>query len=111
MKHLSALGLGAIVALGLGLSASNAEASRCDRGFYTQARVANGMNYDPPRYYDTTALARSRAIGLWKMKVRTLCPDHSAFWWRAFEKQVECDGYAGGIGCRVQARPAHKFFR
>jgi hypothetical protein len=111
MTSRSALGLAACAALAIGLSATGAEAGRCDRGFAAQARVANGLNYDPPRAYDATALARSRAIGLWKMKVRTLCPDHSAFWWRAFEKDVSCEGYAGGIGCRVAARPAHKFFR
>jgi len=111
MKTLSALSLAAGAALLIGLTTTAAEAGRCDRGFYAQARVPNALNYDPPRTYDATALARSRAIGLWKMKVRTLCPDHSAFWWRAFEKDVACEGYAGGIGCRVAARPAHKFFR
>lgn len=111
MNTPSALSLAAGAALLIGFTTTSAEAGRCDRGFYAQARVANGLNYDPPRHYDATALARSRAIGLWKMKVRTLCPDHSAFWWRAFEKDVACEGYAGGIGCRVAARPAHKFFR
>lgn len=104
MKSLSALGLAACTALSIGLSASGAEAGKCDRGFYAQARAPSGT-------YDATALARARAIGFWKMKVRTLCPDHSAFWWRAFEKDVACEGYAGGIGCRVAARPAHKIFR
>lgn len=111
MKTLQALSLAASAMLLIGLSATTAEASRCDRGFHAQARVPHALAYDAPRPGDATALARSRAIGLWKMKVRTLCPDHSAFWWRAFEKDVSCEGYAGGIGCRVAARPAHKFFR
>lgn len=111
MTSLSALNLAAGAALLIGLTTTSAEAGRCDRSFAAQARVASGFNYDSPHTTDATKLARSRAIGLWKMKVRTLCPDHSAFWWRSFEKDVACEGYAGGIGCRVAARPAHKFFR
>lgn len=111
MTPLSALRLAASVALAIALTTTSASAGRCDRSFYAQARVPNGMNFDPPQHYNATTVARSRAIGLWKMKVRTLCPDHSAFWWRAFEKDVACEGYAGGIGCRVAARPAHKIFR
>lgn len=91
------------------LVSATAQAGRCDRGFSAVARVPSGANFTPPRAYDATRLARSRAIRYWKMKVRTLCPDHSAFWWRAHDKDVACEGYAGGIACRVAARPAHKF--
>jgi len=111
MTSLSALGLAACALLGIAFTSTSAEAGRCDRGFYAQARVPHVVNEDLPRAYDATKVARARAIGLWKMKVRTLCPDHSAFWWRAFEKDVSCEGYAQGIGCRVAARPAHKIFR
>lgn len=102
--------LGALAVLAASTMFTPAQASYCERGFYAHARMANGLNYDPPRYYDARALARSRAIGIWKTKVRTYCPDHSAFWWRALDKRIQCEGYAGGVVCDIYGRPAHKFF-
>lgn len=110
MKRRSFLALSAAGALTV-LANAPAHAGRCDRGFAAIARAPHAATANRPGTYDTTRLARSRAIRYWKMKVRTLCPDHSAFWWRAFDKDVECEGYAGGMACRVEARPAHKFLR
>lgn len=111
MKLLNSVALPTLALLATSAMIVPAHASYCERGFYVHARAPNGLNYDPPRQYDTRALARSRAIGIWKTKVRTYCPDHSAFWWRALDKRIQCEGYAGGVVCDIYGRPAHKFFR
>jgi hypothetical protein len=71
-------------------------------------RMANGLNFDPPRNYDTMALARTRAIAGWQQKVAALCLRHSPPWWHAHAKQLVCECHADGIGCEVTAKPARK---
>lgn len=103
--------LSALLALGLSTSSASAYSWGCNASLGAWGRAPNGLNYEPPRGYDTVALARARAISNWKTRVRVACPDHSAFWWRAADKAVDCQGYAGGAACTVRARPALKFFR
>ncbi len=105
MKVITSLSLAAIALLAMSTTSASAQVSRCERGFYAHARA----NFDYP--YDTRSDARSRAIGIWKTKVRTLCPEHSAFWWRAADKRIDCVNYTGGIVCDIYGRPAHKIFR
>lgn len=101
----------AVLALGASAGGASAHSWRCDSSLGAWGRAPNGSNYEPPRPYDTVALARHRAIQNWKMRVRVGCPEHSAFWWRAGDKAVDCQGYAGGTACSVRARPALKLFR
>lgn len=103
--------MSALLALGLSAGGASAHSLRCESSFGAWGRAPNGLNYEPPRLYDTVATARARAISNWKMRVRVACPDHSAFWWRAADKAVDCQGYAGGAACTVRARPALKFLR
>jgi hypothetical protein len=87
-----------------------ADPAACHDGISAMAKAANPMNYDPPKHYDAESLAKSRAISAWRSKVESLCPHHSSHWWRAHDKKVSCEGYAGGIGCDVSAIPAHRFW-
>lgn len=70
------------------------------------ARAANPLNYDPPKHYNPERLAKDRAIARWRDEVASKCPRASNLWWRARDRKVECEGYAGGIGCDVSAIPA-----
>ena len=110
MKTLAILGLGACLALIANSAAALADPLQCEFGLHATGRMANGLNFDPPRHYDTLRQARSRAIAAWRQKVATRCPRHSTFWWRAYAKSVDCEGYAGGVSCQVAARPARKLF-
>lgn len=103
MKKLVPLASLALVVVMTG--AAQAQEPYCERGFYAHARASYGAAYDARK------AARSRAIGIWKTKIRTYCPDHSAFWWRAREKRIECDAFEGGIVCDIFGRPAHKVLR
>ena len=109
MKSLAALSLGAVLAVSAAGSAS-AHSYGCHDGIAAWGRMSNGLNFDPPRRYDTERLARSRAIAAWRLKVATRCPSRSTFWWRAHDKRVDCEGYAGGVACEVRAIPARKLF-
>src|SRR4051812_26363478 len=95
MKSLAALSLGAVLAVSAAGPAS-AHSYGCHDGFAAGGRTANALNFAPPRRYDTERLARSRAIAAWRQKVAARCPSRSTFWWRAHDKRVDCEGYAGG---------------
>ncbi len=106
MRTLALLPLSALLlAVGIGGAAAKDE---CKGAIVASARAPNGINLEPPQHYDTEKLARSRAIASWQKNVATLCAQYSTLWWRAHDKKVDCEGYAGGIGCEVSARPAHK---
>ncbi|MDX2204473.1 MAG: hypothetical protein NW223_17105 [Hyphomicrobiaceae bacterium] len=105
MKTLVTLVIAGAALLAAGATGARAQDSYCERGFYAHARSPYGATYD------ARAAARSRAIGIWKTKIRTYCPDHSAFWWRAREKRIACDVYGGGVVCDIFGRPAHKLLR
>jgi hypothetical protein len=107
MKAIAPLCLSALLATAAASTAALAHA-HCDRGLSATGRMPNGLNFEPPRIYDTTGLARTRAIAGWKHKVAAQCLQYSSFWWRAHAKHVECEGYAGGVSCEVTARPARK---
>jgi hypothetical protein len=87
---------------------ASAHWSGCRDGVAAVGRMANGLNFDPPRHYDAERLARSRAIAAWQQKVALRCPGRSTFWWRAYDKRIDCEGYAGGVACQVRAAPARK---
>ena len=106
MRMLPKLPLSALL-LALGISGAVAK-DACQGAIADSARAPNGLNLDPPQHYDTEKLARGRAIAGWQQKVATRCPLYSTLWWRARDRKVDCEGYAGGIGCEVSARPARK---
>lgn len=99
-----ALVLGAAACVLLATSCA-AIAGACDGGVTGQGRAANPMNYDPPRHYDMEKTARRRAIAAWRAEVGRRCPKASTAWWRARDRKIECDGYAGGLGCAATAVP------
>jgi hypothetical protein len=39
-----------------------------------------------------------------------IAPRSNPLWWRAHDKRVDCEGYAGGVACEVRAAPARKLF-
>lgn len=102
MRQITRLVPPALALLLLGATSASAQVPACVRGFNAHAHVPYGSTYD------ARAAARSRAIGIWKTKVRVYCPDHSAFWWRAREKNIDCDTRSGGIVCDIYGRPANK---
>ena len=104
MKIASAV-LGAAAVLALAATSALADAPACTTGITGMGRMSNGMAYDPPRHYDAEKLARKKAIRDWHEKVEAMCPHHSAWWWRAHNKSISCDGYAGGTGCEATAIP------
>jgi hypothetical protein len=110
MKTLATLSLGALLAMLAASPGALAHPGPCEIGLRAMGRMANGLNFDPPRHYDTIKAARSRAIAAWRQKVAARCPGHSTFWWRAHAKRIDCEGYAGGVSCEVEARPARKLF-
>ena len=99
MKLIATTSVTALLVLAACTPAS-AHWSGCRDGVAAVGRMANGLNFDPPRHYDTERLARSRAITAWRQKVALRCPGRSTFWWRAYDKRVDCEGYAGGVACR-----------
>src|SRR5438046_1043273 len=109
MRVLSTLGLSALL-MAAACGTASAYSPRCQLGIAAAGRMANGLNFDPPRHYATERLARRRAIEAWRQKVDWRCPGHSTFWWRAHDKRVDCEGYAGGVACEVKAVPARKLF-
>ena len=110
MKTLATLCTGALLAMMAASPGALAHSGQCEIGLRATGRMSNGLNFDPPRHYDTVKAARSRAIAAWRQKVAMRCPRHSTFWWRAYSKSVDCEGYAGGVSCEVGARPARKLF-
>ena len=109
MRMLATLSLSALLAVAAS-GAASAHSYSCHSGIAAAGRMANGLNFDPPRRYDTERVARSRAIAAWRQRVALRRPGHSTFWWRAHDKRVDCEGYAGGVACRVRAAPARKLF-
>lgn len=109
MRMLATLSLSALLAVAAS-GAASAHSYSCRSGISAAGRMANGLNFDPPRRYDTERVARSRAIAAWRQRVALRCPGHSTFWWRAHDKRVDCEGYAGGVACQVRAAPARKMF-
>jgi hypothetical protein len=107
MRMLATLSLSALLAVAASGPAP-AHSYSCHGGIAAAGRMANGLNFDPPRLYDTERVARSRAIAVWRQKVAARCPGRSTFWWRAHDKRVDCEGYAGGVACEVRAVPARK---
>jgi len=106
---LATLSLSALLGLAP-CSAASAHPYSCYSGIAAAGRMANGLNFDPPLRYDTERVARSRAIAAWRQRVALRCPGRSTFWWRAHDKRIDCEGYAGGIACQVSAVPARKLF-
>lgn len=99
----------AIAVLAAGLTGSPAGAApACKEGVIARGRAANPLNYDPPRRYDAQKLATKRAITAWSADVRARCGSYSPLWWRAQDKKISCEGYAGGMACTVSAVPAKK---
>jgi len=98
MKLIATTSVTALLVLAACTPAS-AHWSGCRDGVAAVGRMANGLNFDPPRHYDTERLAAEVALR---------CPGRSTFWWRAYDKRVDCEGYAGGVACRVRAAPARK---
>lgn len=109
MNMLVTLSLSALLSVAA-CGAASAHSYACRSGIAAASRMANGLNFDPPRRYDIERVARSRAIAAWRLKVAVRCPRRSTFWWRAYDKRVDCEGYAGGIACQVRAVPARKLF-
>ena len=109
MRSAATLGL-AIAMIAAAAPSALADAAVCTTGIATYGRMANGLNYDPPRHYNAEKLARNKAIAAWRADVTAQCPHHSNLWWRAANKSIECDGYAGGTGCDLKAVPAKKLF-
>ncbi len=99
MNSRIALAAAALLAL-----ASSAFAA-CPATVTGQGRAQHGHNYDPPRKYDTEALARTRAISSWADRVRAECPGRAADWGAARNAKLACEGYAGGIMCEASAAP------
>jgi hypothetical protein len=110
MKALTTPCLVAVLAMLATSPEALAYSGPCEIGLRATGRMSNGLNFDPPRHYDTMKAARSRAIAAWRQKVAVRCPHHSTFWWRAHGKRVDCEGYAGGVNCEVAATPARKLF-
>lgn len=104
MSTFEQLALSALL-VATGVSGAAAE-DACASEIVVSARAPNGLNLDPPQRYDTQKLARSRAIAGWQRNVATRCPHSSPLWRRARDRKVDCEGYAGGIGCDASARPA-----
>ena len=93
-------------ALFVALVASAAAEDACPGPIVASARAPNGLNFDPPKQYDTEKLARRRAITSWRREVAKRCPHSSTLWWRAHGKKIDCEGYAGGVECEARAHPA-----
>jgi hypothetical protein len=110
MKTPATLCLGALLAMMAASPDAVAHSAQCELSVRAMGRMPNGLNFEPPRHYDTVRMARSRAIAAWRQKVAARCPHHSTFWWRAQAKSIDCEGYAGGVSCEVGARPARKLF-
>jgi hypothetical protein len=109
MRTLAVVSLSALLAVAAsGPAPAQSYSYSCRNGIAATGRMANGLNFDPPRRYDTERAARSRAIAAWRQGVAARCPTHSTFWWRAHDKRVDCEGYAGGVACQVRAIPARK---
>jgi len=96
--------------LALAPTAASAEANACG-SITATGRAANPANYEPPRHYDMNALARRRAIEAWRAKTAEACPRSSNIWWRARNRAIACEGYAGGLGCEATGVPAPRLFR
>jgi hypothetical protein len=110
MRIVATLSLSALLGLAAAGAASAHPYSSCQSGVVAAGRMANGLNFEPARHYDTERVARSRAIAMWRQRVAFRCPGRSTFWWRAHDKRVDCEGYAGGVACEVRAIPARKLF-
>ena len=95
----------AAVGLAAGLAPASAE-SACEQSITASGRAANPQNYDPPKHYNPETLAKDRAIAKWRELVAAKCPHDSNFWWRARDRKVTCEGYAGGISCEASGTPA-----
>lgn len=70
MQTIATLFLSALLATPAASTANLAHSRQCDRDL---THGVNGLNFDPPRNYDTMALARVRAIAGWQQKVAALC--------------------------------------
>jgi hypothetical protein len=102
MRLLPLTSIALLLALGV---CSAAAKDACPGPIVASARAPNGLNLDPPQHYDTEKLARSRAITGWRREVAKRCPQSSTLWWRARDKKIDCEGYAGGIECQARAQP------
>ena len=100
-----------VVILAVALAGPAAAESACQAGITGVGRAANPLNYDPPKHYNMGELAKKRAIANWHEQVNAKCRHDSSLWFRARNKKIECDGYAGGIGCEATAIPARRIFR
>ena len=103
---LSALLAGTVV-LGTLASVHGAVAApiKCDDRVTGAGEAKNGANYDPPRTYNTEALAKKRAVENWSAAVKASCPGYSHLWHAATHKHFSCEGTAGGLGCEAIAHP------
>ena len=111
MKRIATLGVAALILTAMAPATALAGAAVCTTGIATYGRMANGANFDPPRTYNAEKRARDKAIAAWRADVAAQCPHHSNLWWRAKNKSVSCDGYAGGTGCDLKGTPAKKLYR
>ncbi len=91
--------------------AGPAGADACDQPVTGVGRAANPLNYDPPKHYNMEKLAKGRAIAKWRTAVALKCAARSSLWWRAGNKKIACEGYAGGLGCEVTGTPGPRFWR
>jgi hypothetical protein len=105
MKGLRAASITLVLILAATWGTADAQASVCARAISANARAPNGANLVPPQTYDTQKLARSRAIKAWQKTTGARCKGYSTSWLIARAKKVDCEGYAGGVSCRVAARP------
>lgn len=87
------------------LALASSAIAACPETITGVGRAPHGTNFDPPRKYDTEALARKRAMDAWADRVRAECPGRAAGWSGARNAKLECEGYAGGIMCEASAAP------
>jgi len=97
----------AAVSLLAAMSQASAE-NACREAISATGKAANPANYDPPKHYNMEKLAKDRAIAAWRALVANKCPHDSNLWWRARNRKVSCEGYAGGTGCEASATPARR---
>ena len=97
----------ACAGMALGHSAAGAEPA-CTSPLTASGRAAYPLNYDPPKHYNAEKLAKDRAIAKWRELVASKCPQSSNLWWRARDRKVDCEGYAGGTGCEATGIPSKR---
>jgi hypothetical protein len=110
MCNMYRIGLAAGLLVGHAIlpAVAEAQAKGCRSVIAVSARAPNGANLVPPQTYDTQAVARQRALAAWRRTVAKGCAGSSSQWRNATARNIQCEGYAGGVSCEVSGKPGRR---